>query len=264
MPTLSNPEEYQFGDTGTLLNGDDSVLPFVDITSITGLDNAPIRESTHDMEGRDGGYVDSRFESIRSVQIEGTVYADPAALDTYLDTLKADFAPTSTNQPLYFKTDVEQRVVFGKSQGMNYTKDARRRLGIVDFQVTILCEDPRIYTDTLVTQTVTRSVGSLAIDNDGTRPTPAILTITGSISNPTITHTQSGTVFDFTGYTVASGQSLTIDLDNRIVLQNGVSKRSEMTVTGAWYLLGPGTNNFTFGGSGSSATLKVDLRAAWR
>lgn len=264
MPTLA-AEEYMFTSSGLLLNGSANAVPFVDITSIEGLDNAPLRQQTHDMEGQDGGYVDSEFETIRTVTLEGTIYADARNMEQYLDQLKANFAPTTTVQPLYIGTDREQRVVFGKSQGLRYTKDSKRRLGLCDFQVQIICEDPRIYTDSLISQQVTRSTGTLNITLDGNRPSPAIITLTGTISSPTVTYTRTSTTFSFTGYTLNSGQQLVIDLNNRTVIQAGVSKRSAMTITaGKWFLLQPGVNTFTYGGTGGTSTIKVEARSAWR
>lgn len=261
-PTLTL-EQFQFEETGVLLNGD-STLPFVDIESIEGLDNAPYRVQTHDMEGQDGGYVDSEFESMRTVGLEGTIYASPTALETYLDSLKANFAPHTTAKPLFFMTDAGQRVVFGKSQGLRYRKDSDRRLGKASFQVQIMCEDPRIYTDTLISQTATRATGSVVVSPGGNRTTPATITLTGSITGPTVTHVESGNVFAFTGYVLGAGQSIVIDLNNRTVVQAGASKRNLMTITGTWYKLSPGTNTFNFGGTGSSATIKVETRSAWR
>jgi phage-related protein len=258
-------EEYQFEDAGigVLLNGSTS-LPFCDISSVQGLDNAPFRVQQHDMEGQDGGYVDSEFETVRTVTIEGTAYANPTSMETYLDSLKANYAPHKLPKPFYFMTDAGQRVVFGKSQGFRYSKDEMRRRGTANFQIQIICEDPRIYTDTLITNSATRATGSVSVTVGGNRPTPAKITLTGSITSPTVTYTRTGAVMAFTGYTLGAGQQIVIDLINRTVVQAGVSKRNAMTLTGTWFMLEPGVNTFNYGGTGSTATIAVETRSAWR
>ena len=138
-PTL-NPEEFQYGDTGMLLNGS-VALPFVDLTKIAGLDSTDIRSVTHDREGQNGGYLDSQYETLRTVTLEGTIYAAVTAMETYLDQLKANYAPRTTAQALYFGTDAGVRAVFGKPLGIKYDKDALRRLGKAEMQVQVVCED---------------------------------------------------------------------------------------------------------------------------
>jgi hypothetical protein len=289
VPTL-NVEEYQFSDTGVVLNGDSNSLPFTDVTSVEGLDMAPFRTQQHDREGVDGGYVDAEFETIRTITIEGQVYAAVSSTEDYLDRLKANFAPTRTPQPFYFQTDKGQRVVYGKSAGFSYPKDQNRRLGIFNFQVQILCEDPRIYdpnpitttTQLQATPTVGRSFSKsypfaygAAVGNSssqivmgGNRPTPALLQINGPVVNPTIVNNDTGTTMKF-NISLANGEYLLINLGNRSVLKNGTTPaRSTMTLIGTWYMLQPGPNNFTFGGTQSPptpvATLTITAYSAWR
>lgn len=263
-PPVLTLEQYQFDDTGVLLNGD-TALPFVDIESVQGLDMADVRTQQLDREGVHGGYVEALYNTVRTVTLEGTVYASPSALETYLDSLKANYAPSAADKPLYFMTDSNQRLVFGKSLGFKYPKDNNRRLGIVKFQVQIVCQDPRIYSSTATTGSVAWSGGTLNVSLSGNRTSPGILSITGPVTSPTVTHTQSGTVFSFTGYTVAAGQVLKIDLGARSVLQGGVNKRNVMTMTGNWYELSPGTNSFTRTGTGTTGatTFAVDTRSAY-
>lgn len=253
-PTL-NPEEYQFTDTGMVLNTD-SVLPFVDITSIQGLDSAPARVNATTRDDIAGGWVDAVYEDIRTVTVEGTIYAVSDELETYLDILKANFAVGQGNQPLYFGTDVETRVVFAKALGMQYDKDSARRLGTINFQTQFQCEDPRIFSATLQTQNIPGS-----FNLSGNRDTVGTITIVGP-STPTISI--NGSTFTFTS-AIPSGTTATIDLGQKTILgaTNATPPvvanfRPGVTITGGWPLLQPGVNAFT----GSSAT--VSARAAWR
>src|SRR4051794_20897827 len=109
QPTL-NVEEYQFRDDGIPLNTT-AQIPFVDIESVKGLDSGDLRTTTKDHEGTDGGFVDTKYETLRTVVIEGTVYCDPTQFETYMEALKANFGPTDISMPFYIMTDAGMRVV---------------------------------------------------------------------------------------------------------------------------------------------------------
>src|SRR5215467_388463 len=100
-------------NSGVLLNSD-ATLPFFDVATVTGFDNAPFRETTRDHEGVDGGFMDAEFETGRDIVIEGTAFAtDANSIEPYLDTLKANWAPQRTPIPLVFKgAGVNERVLF--------------------------------------------------------------------------------------------------------------------------------------------------------
>lgn len=250
-PTLA-PEQWQYTDTGILLNSSPA-LPFVDIINVDGVDSASVRTSTAIREGTHGGWVDAQFEDVRTVTLDGVAYANPSAMEAYLDQLKANMAPTAAAQPLYFGVDAADvtRMFLAKSLGLRYQKTTDRGLGRVELQVQFLCEDPRIYAPALTTQAIP---GTLMLA--GNRGTTGTITITGPSTNPSITIGGKTLAFN---YTLASGHSIVIDLDARTVILDGTTNlRGSMTVTGGWPKLQAGANVFT----GSAAS--VSARAAWR
>src|SRR5690242_17824814 len=99
---LANDLTFVLNDTGIVLN-DSTSLPFVDIDSVKGLNSAPFRTTTRDHEGDDGGYMDAEFEKGRDIVLGGTIYADSSTIESYLDDLKENWAPSRTLIPLYFK-----------------------------------------------------------------------------------------------------------------------------------------------------------------
>ena len=288
-PTLQ-AEEFQYLDTGILINGG-ATVPFLDLTQISGLDSTDLRQSSHDREGLDGGYIDALYEGMRTVSLDGTLYASTTAFETFVDQLKANFAPSAVGQPLYFGTDAGVRVVYGKSLGFKYDKTTLRRIGSCAFQVQVVCEDPRIYTPGTVSaqaslpttiatgrgypKSYTYGYGpssgstTLLLTLDGNRNEPGLIRVYGPINNPTITNLDDGTVF-YLNMNIANGDYVEINLNNKTVKLNGItSVRSKLSVlNGAWYLLHPGANNFTFaGGSTLSGTTKLIVSAntgAWR
>lgn len=288
MPTLTAVEQYQYTDTGIVLNSD-ATLPFVDVTNVQGLDSAPTRQTVKDHEGTDGGFVDSKYETLRTVVLEATAYTDPSAFEYYMDQLKGNYAPSAVDLPFYFQTDNGQRVVYGKSQGLKYSKTNERGYGKQPFNFTILCPDPRIYSSSIISSgpiylgsatvqgrgypkaytfgygiAATQSSGS--ITPGGNRDTPGWYVITGPIVNPTIVNDTTGQQWTF-NITLADGEYLWIKPRVKTVRlgENGPSRRN--TLRGPWWFLQQGQNNFRLLGSGGTAgvtNLTVYAQPAWR
>jgi hypothetical protein len=283
------PEEYQYMDNGILINGDANV-PFTDVTKVSGLDSTDVRQTAHNREGVDGGYLDAQYENTRTVIIAGTLYTDGAGFELAVDDLKGNYAPQSEAQPLYLGTDAGVRVVYGKSLGVKYDKEQLRRLGMCDFQVQVTCEDPRIYDPNIISAELIMSGGALTgrgypksypysygppvtgnsvtLTLAGNRTQPGIIQIYGPIANPTIAYSNTGTIMNF-NLSLDAGDFLEINLNNRTVKLNGTAgRRNKLTLFGSWFLLSPGLNTFSLSGSGivsGSTRLVVSANAAaWR
>ena len=260
-------EEYQFTDTGVLLNGSASSFPFVDILTVDGLDTGEVRQQTQPREGMHGGFVEAYFSEIRTVTLSGVAYTSgPRSLEAYLDSLKANFAPSSSDLPLYWNTGSGlARMVNGRSLGLRYNKDNKVSYGAAEIQIQVMCQDPHIYSTDLQTPSRT-TAGTLALTNGGNRSTPGLIVINGPVSNPTITDNIANTQFSFSAYTLPSGSQLVIDLGTHSVMENGVTnRRNKMTMSGNWYEIAPGAHTFTFTGAatGAGTAFSVQFRDAW-
>lgn len=286
---LSGDLVWKLGDTGTELNTDVAVVPFVDIMRAYGFDSSPIRETERDHEGVDGGFLDAEFEKGRPLMLDGIVYADAQVqLETYLDRLKKEWSPIGVGSvPLYYKPPgVSERVFFVKPRGIRYDWTTERRIGMCHVQFVAFAEDPRAYDSALSTVVIAyggaagpgfafsfgfnlnfggaTSPAGANVNNLGNRPAPAILTIQGPISNPLIANDTLGQVLNFTIDLTAS-DTLVIDLANHTVLLNGVTNRRSSLQLPNWFLLAQGTNFIRFGGTnGVGSTLTVAFRSAWR
>ncbi|SRR5712691_9413302 len=288
MPSLVNPLTFQLYDNGVILN-DDTVIsrPFVDINAVHGLDNAPYRETRRDHEGVDGGFIDAEFETGREIQLEGTVYSNGTSLEAFLDNLKSNFAPVREVVPFYFTTESNEiRFLNVKPTGCNYDWELARRLGITDVKFNMFAEDPRIYSNTLTSQTMDISTintngfsfniafnlsfgGSSAIGsgqfflNAGNRPTPAVMTILGPVTNPTIINDTIGISLVFL-IDIAASETLVIDLANHTVRLNGITNRRNTMLSPTWFMFDPGYTFIRFAAASGSGTLTVNMRSAWR
>jgi hypothetical protein len=221
--------------------------------------------------------VDAEFMSLRTIVVEGTLYAAVGAVDTTLDALKSNFKPSRTVKPFYFKhPGITQRVVYGKPLGARYNVDQLRRLGTSPIQIQIQAGDPRQYgtesTDIkglasviggmtfpltfpqAFNESTTTVVDALVAANGGNIATPAVLTITGPVTNPAVEHVEQGKSLAFS-IALSADQTLVIDLLHRTVLLNGTTnRRNTMLNTSQWFLLQPGTNSLRYTGIGASSS----------
>lgn len=287
---LTQSYTFKLGDSGIVLNTDGSNVPFVDIESVVGLDSAPYRETIRDHEGMDGGFMDAEFEKGRELILSGTIYCNKDLVETYLDSLKANFAPSTTPIPLYLLSDssVPERLVYVKPRGIRYNWESLRRLGMTAAQFSMYAEDPRIYTSSKTTTVIafgsqvytgfgfnlgfsfgfggtSGTTDGSTVTNNGNRPTPAVLTILGPVTDPQVINDAVSKTLKFVT-TLASGETLVIDLAARTVLLNGITNRRNTLQDPNWFLLQPGDNFIRFRGASGSApsSLTIEHRPAWR
>jgi len=287
MAPVLTDHQFQYGDSGLLINGD-AVAPFMDIDKVDGLDMAPFRVSTKAFEGMDGGYLDAEFEDMRTVVLEGTIYASSGdTLEAFLDDLKYNFRPGQVPTPFYFKpgTSTGQRLVYAKSLGVRYSWDMLRRVGASACQIQLMAEDPTIYEGTA--QTGSMVLGALAVTgrgydkafnygygggyfagayvltNDGNKNANVQFTLNGPLTNPRIVNDDLGVYLEL-DTTLLSGDSIVIDMYNRTITLNGTaSRRNVMTAASDWFLLSPGANNIRFQSTGGSGTASYSFRNAY-
>lgn len=265
MPSgLTDDYTYRFTDTGVILNSTASI-PFVDVTEVDGLDTAPIRVSQRSRDGMHGGFTDATWEDQRALLVTGTAYADAASAESYLQTLKLNYAANPNPQPFYFRhPGVGNRVVYAKSLGIKSNVDQLRRVGSAAMIISLAVEDPRIYDETIQVETTGISTitsgrgynksfnygygsgtpsGSCTCNNAGNRDTGAIITLQ-SVHNPRI-YTDDGDALVFNGLDASGSDVITIDLLNRQVQLNGVNRRGTLDDSQSnWFLLEPGNTVF--------------------
>lgn len=289
MTTISTTFSYQLGDTGVILNDDSQFeQTFVDIDTVTGLDNASYRETKRDHEGNEGGFIDAEFETGRDISLTGTIYFNGNSITTFLDSIKENWAPSKTLIPLYLLSDdpTDVRFVMVKPLGCKYNLDTAIRVGATNVQFNAYGEDPRIYGNNV--QIVTIPVGAIVytgfgfnlgfsfsfggvsttsdskiISNGGNRPTPVVMTISGPVTNPYVYNNTTGNLMKFT-YDLPVGQTLVIDSQYHTVRLNGTTnRRSALTLPG-WFDLAKGDNDIRFRAEAGTGTLQVQSRDAWR
>jgi len=104
-----------------------------------------------------------------------------------------------------------------------------------------------------------------AVDYAGTWIEYPEILINGPISDPKITHVETGETLDFDGTVLAEGESLTIDLRygyKTVVDQDGANQVGALTADSdlaSWHLQ-PGDNTVRFEGTGAGAATLIAMR----
>lgn len=285
MP-LTEDFTYMLDDTGVVLNTSADLPPFVDVLKASGFDSAEIRLSQRDHEGTDGGFVDAEFEKSRTLTLEGVAYGGVNTLEPYLDRLKANWGPSSTVIPLYYKLPgVAERVYFVKPLGCRYDYEELRRIGSTAIQFMCIAEDPRAYDaqlktvnvlqgDTIVTgrgypRGYLRGYGATVVPIgssvfvSGNRPTPPTITIPGPCLNFQVINDTTGDVMIF-DVNLLAGETMTIDMKYHSITVNGQNRRATLREPN-WFFLRPGENYLRFRAvSSNNTSMTVNYRSAWR
>jgi hypothetical protein len=223
-PTLNN-YEYQFKDTGVLLNQANVALPFWDVTRVAGIADLPeLPVDLLDLDGRHGSAVTSRYFKHRSIVFEGDLYASVSSVDTSVEAMKASVLPDGTDYPLYFKQpNITQRYFLAQLAQFNADVDTGRRTGVSHFVLGFTAGDPRSFID-LSTVNWSSGVDTAGFTNAGNTDGPLTVSITANTT--TTASIIIANTFQFRTVTltfpVTNSQTVTIDTDTWVVRIGGV------------------------------------------
>lgn len=228
---------------------------------VEGLDMPPIRTSSQNYSGRDGGSVNGQFYSPRLITIPGFLIG--GTCDDH-DTLRQ-----TLSNSLPIREDLE--VIITTFSGDIYETIAR----VIDFKMPItgpkssrykidlLAPDPFFNNGDLQSLVIPRSLGGgfilpvifPIVFDAGSSPVTAAnaspvevsptITIVGSATNPEITNVDTGEKIEFT-LTMGVSDTLIIDMGQRTATLNGGSVLGYKTSDSTWFTLAPGNNRFAY------------------
>jgi hypothetical protein len=279
MPMLDD-YSFQYGDMGFLLNSNDQTLPFIDVTQVAGLDNAPLRTTTDEHQGMDGTYVDSPYMSMRTIVVTGTLYNNPLDPDGLLDTLRQNYGSNAIT-PFYFQLPGRPlRYINGQGGGVQYDVDSNRRVGTTPIQLTVLAGDPYIYDWPaqvgIVAVPAVTTVGtgfnmafnvgfggsipntSVTVTNNGTHTAYPVIAINGPVTNPVLSDA-FGVTMSFT-ISLSAGDQLVVDCRNKSVVLDGTISRRTSLAGLKWFSVPAGmSDSFYFSAASGTGTAQVTL-----
>lgn len=252
---------------------------------IDGLGLPPIRTSSGNYSGRDGGYVGAQFYGMRLITLTGRFFSlNPAALEASRRSLAAAVATPSVT--LNITTNGGNQYLVNTnidSLDMPIIRDPTT----APFKITLIATDPIIYDNSSsgsmsvtvnpargggitwpITWPITWAAGSAptTVNNTGNATIYPTITLTDKMTNPSITNQTTGQFFTLTGLTTTAGDVLKIDMKNRTVLLNGGSVLPFVTSTSSWWPLLPGNNsiNLTTSDGTDTTVATVSWRSGYR
>lgn len=286
---------FEYGSYTSLVGSDGTTVMFnsgsgLILTDVSGFDSPNIRTNVQDLPEADGAVAGNSYLGQRPITLTGVIAASDAAsrnaliinLQRALRGLRADATLQASPSGLP-AMQATGRVVNLRVTGQ----------WLKQFQIQMICQDPRIYSQTLHTSTATQAgtpaapgasfswafpvnwgggggAYSVAVNltNAGNFAAPLILQAGGPITSPQFTDATSGASIYIDGVTVASGQTLTVDTLARTVTltPGGTNFYQYLRFPGsAWFNLDPGSSTIQLWGTGTSAAtaLTCQWRDAW-
>jgi hypothetical protein len=155
-----------------------------------------------------------------------------------------------------------------------------------DFQIQVVCADPRIYSQALTTLMASGTVttpgaafpwafdvnwgggtgATQAVNptNVGNFTAPCTLVVWGPCSSPQITNATTGESIYIDSLTLAAGEYVTVDTLARTVVKNdGTSVYAKVRFPGTtWFGLAPGSNTIQLWATATTAATELDC--SWR
>lgn len=243
---------------------------FILQTPIAGLDSPPHRTNVYSRPGQDGGVVSSQFYDTRIITLEGIIYANNA---TDFENYRKQLASACAIQKDSNGYPTPTRISFTTLAGNSYFVDAYIDRPIFDlkdpnfsyFQITMQNTNPFIFGSAQVTSsgiapasgggfilpvilpiTSTASAGGTAtVTNVGNVKSYPTITLSGVLTSPNLYNSTVGKSIQLS-YTIASGDSVVIDMFNQtITLNNSSSLLSAKTSSSDWWGINPGANQIS-------------------
>ncbi|MGJ5804358.1 phage distal tail protein [Streptomyces europaeiscabiei] len=248
---------------------------------ILGLDLPPIRTSSGNNAGRDGGYVGTQLYSPRHVSLQGAVFSSNVVeLESNRRALQTAIA--SKDVVLRILTDAGGSYILYCNL-LDFDMPIDRDMFKARFKIELLAPDPILYDDTAggeLTANFTRIVSGgytypvvfpvvyapggspTTVTNGGTTAVRPSLVLTDVMTNPIVTNLRTGEFISLPGLATAPGDVVQIDMRAHTVTLNGGSIFDKRSDTSSWWMLYPGGNDIAL--TTSSGTDTVTGEARWR
>lgn len=286
MTPIASPTYALDGWTGNAV--DDYGVTWV-VTDPSGWsDGAPIRMTTSDQSGADGGRSGPPLLGARLIVLKGKAVApDRLAMLAAKDRLVSLALGTRTAYPLVVAEAHLTRQAMVKPFIPARTND----LGSTrfDWEIGLRADDPLRYSVDPVTVTAllppdaqggmtfpmtfpltfgapgeNGDVG-VFLTNAGNADVMPTLTINGPVVNPSVRNVTTNRVTAL-GISLLSGESLVIDFTAKTVLLNGTAnRRQNLLPTSTWWPLVPGVNEIRYSATAyTPSTASITYRSAWK
>lgn len=263
----------------------------VGLTDLSGwLDKPSLRGSNTDRPGRHGAIAGRKHAETRTVEVELTVAvedADMTLLRAIDDVCAYEDEPVEEPLAIWAGTTGPQ-LVSARLEKAAIPTDHEWSVGHHRIRLQWVCTDPRRYdvtaysspilgmpggTTTGITFPLTFPIsfgggiasGSLSLPNTGNAPAYPVFTLTGPLSGPVITRTDTGQKLQFApSFDLLEGQTLTVDTGTRSVVLDGSVSRRDALIVADWFSLPRNSSTVIALGSTGAYDSAAGLSASYR
>lgn len=233
----------------------------------------------------DGGTESESFLKPRVMTLTGQITVDdPDLLSEAEDALIG----AVTLEPFLLRVAERDRVRWCYVRRQDAVITKKLNPWMTYFSIQVVAKDPLKYGDQIskttslpsvsggltypitypITYTGVTNTGIIHIDNPGNKAAPIVLRVDGPIpaGGWSVTHQGKGATLTFaTSLALAAGEYLTIDMQRREVLAQGVAARNGYVTSRGWFDLDPGPNDIAFTSQvyDPNARLTVTTTPAW-
>lgn len=185
--------------------------------------------------------------------------------------LAAATVPDGTNKDMWLQAIGDNTHVSGNITARSIPLDNAFQSGLAIATITLECTDPRRLSDVMsASASMSSGSASVAMDNTGDMTGPLTVTLTGPMTAPTVAAgSGSGQVAFKSGYTLAAGSTLVVDMENRSAMVNGTTSVANQIGTRSWFGLttgrAAGSPAVTVTATGTTAASQVAIsgKSAW-
>lgn len=228
---------------------------------IEGLETPPIRTSSQNYSGRDGGRVNGQYYGPRLITLTGFFINGTC--------LAHETARRTLQEALEIREDLEVEITtFGGTQYVttarvidvkmpyNHPKSSR-------FKIDLFASDPNFYAGEAMEAVILRNTGGgfllpvtlpiyfspgsspTIVNNNGAVAISPIFTITGAATNPEITNMDTGEKVEV-NVIMETGDVLIINMQNRTITLNGGSVLGSRSSDSDWFSLPVGQTRLRY------------------
>lgn len=260
--------------TEAVLDDEQDAAYVGNVTEITGLADTPeVRYRGREFADRHGGTSRPSKFAVRNVIFEGDISTNPVSAQNeriarLRRAVKGMDAPVTVE---WRETGQPPKMLRGKLAEALRIKTGFPRT----YYVAIVCDDPRIYSQSVTTRSIDGTQDSLLrirrLINQGDDGTPQAIRVEGPITDPAV-HVRDGDgvligSIVTSGLTVPEGQWLDLDVYAHRATLNGVANVYDKVdfAASTWPWLPPGVCSVQLAGGGTSGATKltVTFRSAW-
>lgn len=248
---------------------------------INGLELPPLRTSSGDYAGRDGGFVGAQHYSARPISLTGHVFSTDVAVH---EQRRREFQAAIQSGTITMQLTTNAGLSYLLYCNLiDFKMPIQRNKFESPFKIELLAGDPIIYDDTgggalsasvpklaaggytyPVVYPVVYAPGSspTTVNNTGTEPVYPAITLSGTMTNPVLTNVTTGEVFGLNPLVTGPGDQVVIDMLKRTVTLNGGNIFGLIAANSSFWPLEPGNNSISL--TTSSGADSVSALLSWR